>query len=100
MIETKERGFELVGDQVCLDFANTQHDRLDEHPRELLNSYNDLVSWSQEAQILTDSQAQRLCKEAAASPVHAAAVHKRAIVLREALFRLFSAIGHGSSPET
>jgi predicted RNA-binding Zn ribbon-like protein len=43
---------------------------------------------------LADHQAQRLLKEAARRPVDATAVLERAIALREAIYRIFSAISH------
>ena len=54
------RIFEFTGGLLCLDFANTLEDRPSDHPRELLNSYSDLVSWSQQAHILEDQEAHSL----------------------------------------
>ena len=48
--------FEFTGNHLCLDFTNTVQDR-STSPRELLNSYSDLVLWSQEAQLLTEDEA-------------------------------------------
>jgi predicted RNA-binding Zn ribbon-like protein len=47
--------------------------------------------------ILTEHQTQHLLKEAPRRPVDATAVLKRAIALREAIYRIFSAISHGRS---
>ena len=90
--------FEFTGNHLCLDFTNTVQDRFTS-PRELLNSYNDLVLWSQEAQILTEGEAWQLREEAKRRRKEAGVVLQRAIDLREALYRIFLAVARGSSPE-
>jgi len=90
--------FEFTGNHLCLDFTNTVQDRFSS-PRELLNSYNDLVLWSQEAQILTEGEAWHLREEANSRRKEAGVVLQRAIDLREALYRIFLAVARGSSPE-
>ena len=90
--------FEFTGNHLCLDFTNTVQDRFTS-PRELLNSYNDLVLWSQEAQILTEGEAWHLREEANSRRKEAGVVLQRAIDLREALYRIFLAVARGSSPE-
>src|SRR5437764_4569443 len=91
--------FDLTGGLLCLDFANTLDDRTDVHPQELLNSYNDLVSWSQQAHVLTEQEAQRLLEKAARRPSEATRVLKRAVDIREAIFRIFKAVAEDVSPE-
>ena len=90
--------FEFTGNHLCLDFINTVQDR-STSPRELFNSYNDLVQWSQEAQILTEGEAWQLREEAKRRMKEAGVVLQRAIDLREALYRIFLAVARGSSPE-
>jgi predicted RNA-binding Zn ribbon-like protein len=51
------------------------------------------------AEILTQGQGEQLRQEAAARPADAEAVLRRAIHLREAIYRAFSAISHGLRPE-
>ena len=96
--EIQASTFDFTGNHVCLDFANTVQDR-PTNPHELLNSYNDLVSWSQEAHILTENEARQLREEATRRPTEAAVVLQRAIHLREALYRIFLALIMGSSPQ-
>jgi predicted RNA-binding Zn ribbon-like protein len=91
--------FDLTGGLLCLDFANTVDDRTEVHPQELLNSYNDLVSWSQQAHVLTEQEAQRLLEKAARRPSEASRVLKRAVAIREAIFRIFKAVAEDASPE-
>ena len=101
MVETEiqaPNNFEFTGNHLCLDFTNTVQDRFTS-PRELLNSYSDLLLWSQGAQILTEDEAERLREEASRHTREAKAVLQRAIDLREALYRIFFAVARGSSLE-
>jgi len=82
----------LVGGWLCLDFANTVDWHDSDHPREWLDSYSDLVSWSRHVGILDDSEARQLLQEANTRPKAAKAVLRRAIALREAVHQIFSAI--------
>jgi predicted RNA-binding Zn ribbon-like protein len=87
------------GNWLCLDFTHTLDDRYSDHPKELLGSYPDLVSWSQYVHILKDEQAQRLFEGAASRPAEASAALKRAIDVREVIYRVFLAIAEGVAPE-
>ncbi len=91
--------FELTGGLLCLDFVNTVEDRPDAHPHELLNSYHDLVSWSQQAHVLTEQEAHGLLEKAACLAVEASTVLERAVAIREAIFRIFKSIAKDASPE-
>jgi len=62
-------------------------------------SYADLVAWSQDAGVVMEHTAQRLLKEATRRPAGAAAALERAIALREAIYRIFSAVAGGRTPE-
>src|SRR6266487_1368835 len=95
----EEQIFDLTGGLLCLDFANTLDNRTDVHPQELLNSYNDLVSWSQQAQVLTEQEAQRLLEKAARRLSEASRVLKRAVAIREVIFRIFKQVAEDESPE-
>ena len=91
--------FDLTGGLLCLDFANTVDDRTEVHPQELLNSYNDLVLWSQQAHVLTEQEAQRLLEKAARRPSEASRVLQQAFAIRETIFRIFKAVAEDASPE-
>jgi predicted RNA-binding Zn ribbon-like protein len=84
--------FQRIGGELCLDFANTvQGSRTLPHlSREMLNSYADLVEWGRAVLGLTKAQAKELLKAAQRRPQEAAATLKRAIVLRAAVYNLFS----------
>ncbi len=90
--------FELSGGRLCLDFANTVSGSRTVRPTERLRSYGDLVSWSRQAGVVTDGQAERLLRQAGRRPSDAAAVLERAVALREAIYRVFSAVAAGRAP--
>jgi len=96
---TKAGTLKLLGGRLSLDFVNTADWHASDHPVEFLTSYSDLVAWSQHVGILTDHQAQRLLKKAARRPGDASTVLERAIALREAIYRIFSAISRGRPPQ-
>ncbi len=84
--------------RLCLDFAETLLYQFSKRQRESLNSYSDLVSWSKQAGIVTDTEAKRLVREGTIRPADAAAVFKRAIALRQAVYGIFSAVSGGCQP--
>jgi len=98
--ETQAANLALLGGELSLDFANTVDWHDSEHPHEWLTNYSDLVAWSRHAGILTDGQAAHLLRQAALRPRDAATVLERAIALREAIFRIFSAVATGLLPTT
>jgi len=97
--EKQEQIFDLTSGLLCLDFANTVDDRTEIQPEELLISFTALVSWSQQAQVLTEQEAQQLSEKAEQRPSEATRVLKRAVEVREAIFRIFKAIAEDASPE-
>ena len=88
----------LLGGRLCLDFANTVDWRLGEQPLDLLSSYEDLIAWSLNAGILSRAEARGLVGEARKTPAPALAVFRRAIALRELIYRIFSRIACGGTP--
>jgi predicted RNA-binding Zn ribbon-like protein len=90
--------YELSGGELCLDFANTVDSRPTEEPRELLSDYSNLVQWSAQAGAITPRAAKRLDREADRQRGLATAVLRRARTLREAIFRVFSAVAFGTTP--
>lgn len=81
----------MSGGELCLDLVNTVENR-PRGPRELLNTYRDLVSWAEQARVLAPEQARRLLRAAARRPAAAEVVLRRAHALREGFFALFSAL--------
>ena len=90
---------QLIGGWLCLDYANTINGHSSATPHEYLSRYPDLVIWSRRARLLTDAEAERLLRLAREDPRTAAAVHQRAIQLRETIFRIFSALALRRSPQ-
>lgn len=97
--EASAGNLSLIGGRLSLDFANTLAWRGSSNQHEWLSSYSELISWGQHAGILSDSEAQLLLIEAKLRPEEASAVLKRAITLRESVYRIFSAIVDGTSPK-
>jgi predicted RNA-binding Zn ribbon-like protein len=86
----------LLGGRLCLDFANTLDGRASEPPEEFLHDYADLTHWGWHVGLLEDTQRKRLMAVAGQRPADAARTFSSAIALREAVFRVFSAIAAGS----
>jgi predicted RNA-binding Zn ribbon-like protein len=92
--------FGLSAPRLCLDFANTLEGRLTSHPRESFRGYDDLLSWGQQAGMVAPDAAPRLALEATRHIAGAAATLDRATALREAIYRIFSAVAGKRTPET
>jgi predicted RNA-binding Zn ribbon-like protein len=88
----------LVGGALGLDFVNTVDPRHAPERREYLDSYSALVAWGSHAGVIDAGQADRLCEAAVVQPAEAGRVLRRAIGLREALYRLFSQAGSRRRP--
>lgn len=88
----------LLGDRLCLDFANTIESPHGEHPEEFLFRYADLIRWGRHVGILSDDEAKRLRREGQQRPGEAAEVFERVILLRESVTRVFRAVAARSDP--
>lgn len=95
--QASQRSFEFIGGQMCLDFVNTVGGMRGGLAQELLTSYADLVTWSRQARLVTEEAARLLQAEQGAAE-EAAAVLERAYMLREALYRIFTALVNGAAP--
>ena len=95
----QEQVFDFTGGMLCLDFANTLEDRTEIHPQDLLVSFEDLISWSRQARVVTEQEARLLLEKAAQHPSEANRVLQRAVEVREAIFRIFKAVAEEESPE-
>lgn len=96
----------LIGGRLCLDFINTVDGRrsasrsTDRVLGDKLAEYSDLVEWSRHADIITATEAARLIQASKRNAGEAQVVFKRAIALREALYRIFKAIMTSRRPQT
>jgi predicted RNA-binding Zn ribbon-like protein len=87
------------GSRLCLAFANSVLWRRSEEPRELLHRYGHVVEYLEEdLGFLPAAQATSLRALADARPDDAERAFELAIELREALFRLFSAVAAHERP--
>lgn len=96
---------DLVGGRFFLDFVNTVGARHYSTTKQTtvrddkLNDYSDLLAWGQHVKLLPETEARTLAREASRRPQEASAVFKRAIQLREAIYRICRAILAKEQPE-
>ena len=86
--EPPNAGLHLVAGELCLDFANTAAWHASAKPKESLGTFPDLVAWGRRVGLLNASRAERLLREAGKNPVAAAAALRRAIAVREVMYRM------------
>ncbi len=90
--------FDLTGGNLALDLANTVSRRDDpERRRDHLESYSDLISFATQDKVLSARQASQLRQEILRNEAEAARVHRKAVALREAVYRAFLALGLGKA---
>jgi predicted RNA-binding Zn ribbon-like protein len=96
--KTRHSGFHFTSGRLCLDFANTRSWRPSARPMERLHEYADLLAWARQAGTVSRAETRRLAAGAARARRLGARVFARAIALREAIYRVFSARAHGQAP--
>jgi len=84
---------------ISLDFANTVEWHAGPDPEERLTSYSSAVEWARRTEILSETQADTLLATAHANPVEEMEALGRIIALREAVYRIFSAVAHHRPPQ-
>lgn len=84
---------------LSLQFANTVHWHASDHPMETIQSYSDLLAWVRNQHALTEEEARSLDRAAERDQKHAADVWRRALAVREAIYRVFVARIEGEIPE-
>lgn len=85
----------LVGGRLCLDFVNTVDWRGTDHPKEWLTSFDEFVQWAVHAGAIDRRTAEALMAAGRARPAEAAEALREALALREAMYRIFSAVAAG-----
>ncbi len=100
MTETEKRPAQLtlLAGELCLDFANTAEWHASDDPFEHLESYSDLLTWAEHAEIISSQTAGKLRASADERSGEARRVYEGAIGLREAIYAVFAAIAHGDHP--
>src|ERR1700757_436323 len=90
--------FDLTGGQLALDLANTVSRRDDpERRRDHLESYLDVLSFLRQSKVLSNRQANELRDYALQHPAEARRVFAKVIALREAIYKLFSALAQSEA---
>ncbi len=90
---------DFVGGCLSLDFVNTVDNRVEPTKyRDMLESYVDLVFWARSAGAIASGVADRLNEVASTDPKVAGSAFRRAIRLREAIYRTFAAISATRCP--
>jgi predicted RNA-binding Zn ribbon-like protein len=85
---------------ISLEFANTAEWHAGPNPEERLTGYGSVVEWGWEKGIISHAQAETLLARARANPRHEEAALRRAIALREAVYRIFSAVARQRLPQS
>lgn len=86
---------EILGGAPCLDLSNTINSRR-EPVHDYLGQYLDLAEWSVRAGILATAKRDRLLRFSEGNPQEASDVLRRALEVRELMYRLFSNAVRGS----
>ncbi len=89
---------ELVGGSPSLDFVNTVHDRYETPLRDYLTEYRELVRWGGYAGDLSAAEVRQLAALASAQSERARKTLRRAIDIREALYRVFTCVARQKTP--
>jgi len=90
--------FHLGYGALCLDFANTVSWRGSGVPIDHLPTYEELIRFAEQSKLLSEADGWRLRREAARRPDVATRALRKAVVLREALYRTFARLAGGRSP--
>jgi len=96
MVTTPYR-FDFCGGHVAIDFTNTVGDR-GADPKEHFNSFDDVLAWAAARGVLTRGAAAALRRQAAADPDGARRAHRKAVELREVLYRVLDAAASQRQP--
>lgn len=88
----------LIGGDLCLDFANTVNGHAIPSWHEYLHDYRDLILWARHAEVLSPGDYKQLLAQAEALPRAAEWAFGKALDLREAIFRIFSALAFRNKP--
>ena len=84
--------FDLLGGRLAIDFVNTVSGKRLLAPIERFNDYGDVISWAEQVGLASAARVKALRRIAREQPRDAEAAFARVKELREALFRIFSAV--------
>jgi predicted RNA-binding Zn ribbon-like protein len=83
---------------LCLEFANTLDWHASDRPTETLHRYQDFLGWAAAHGVVSRRQVDALASRARREPQTAVAVYRRATALREAVYRICTALIAGTRP--
>lgn len=84
--------------ELCIDFTNTVSGRAGGSGRDRLPDYATFIGWSRNAGTIDDATAARQLAWAQAQPAAAHALYRRAVDLREAIYRILLVQSEGMLP--
>ena len=91
--------FELTGGALCFDFANTVDSRCTPKQRvDHLTGSKALASWARQSGVVSARKASELTRAAKKQSAAAGRVFRKAVELRETIYRVFSAMAGGGRP--
>lgn len=111
-LELNTGKFKLIGGNISVDFINTvsgrftnpfkraKRDYKDFYRSDKLENYADLLAWSLKCGLIDKKAAKSLFRLTENEPRKAERVLKRAVSLRESVYRLFKSAIEGWQPET
>lgn len=91
--------FQSFPNLIGMDFVNTLSSRGSDQPRDRLKQYKDLLTWGQQSGLINKEREQALILSARRTPETGKQVLERAIILREAIYRLIKAFKEKTSPQ-
>ena len=96
--ESRAGSLPLVGGVLALDFCNTSSGRDTERHLEHLHGADDIVMWAEHAMVLDEARAAELRDRTARESAVAQALLRRALHLRDAIYRLNAALTQQAAP--
>ena len=90
--------FRFIAGNLSLDFCNSVGGKRETIARENLHSYPHFLSWCEQTGLVRGGEVHRLTEQNDLDPGKGAAVLNRALVLREAIYRIFFAMAKVSAP--
>ena len=87
-------------EDLCLNYANTLSWRGSDRPAETLHELADILRWTERSGVVRPAATQQLRRWSRHHQVGAAELFAQAIAIREAMFRIFSAVAVAASVAT
>jgi predicted RNA-binding Zn ribbon-like protein len=88
----------LLGERLCLDFANSIENPRSDEPQDFLQTRADLVRWGRHVNLIADEQVPILLARAEAASAGAERELQPALTLRGAITRVFISVANQETP--